>query len=309
MDRVLIIDSCNFAYKANVIFPAKKKAVEGYEDDAKKEEPVKPEAPPENVVCYNYFRNLRALVDLFSPHKVIDVREGHPAFRYELLPEYKANRIVKTGEAQTKSDISRAKSKARFDAAYPEICRLMKFLPVSSARHPFVEADDTIGSLVEDLKSEDVIVASGDSDLLQLDQLGYKSLRLYHPIKKTMQKAPDYHYLTWKCLRGDPTDNIPRIMSDAKAEALVHDPAALKEWLEKTEENKVRFLANKSVIQLSPVKLDEVEFEDGTPDYERLAVEFKQLDFVSMLEPKYWARFVSTFSAVKFPTPKIEEAK
>lgn len=308
MDRVLIIDSCNFAYKANVIFPAKKKVAEGYEDE-KKDEPVK-EIPPENVVVFNYFRNLRALVDPFAPHKIIDVREGHPAFRYELLPEYKANRIVKTGKAPTKSDISRAKSKARFDAAYPEICRLMKYLPISSVRHPFFEADDLISTLVDDLRDEDVIVVSGDSDLLQLDQRGYKNLRIYHPIKKTMQKAPAWHYLTWKCLRGDKqSDNIGGLMSDKKAEALVSDPPALKEWLEKTEENRANFEINRKLIELAKVPLDEAIFEDGTTDYETLAIEFKQLDFVSMLEPNYWARFKQTFNAVKFPTPKIEEAK
>jgi 5'-3' exonuclease len=305
MDRVLIIDSCNFAYKANVIFPAKKQ-VEGYED--KQEEPVKPAAPEEDVVIYNYMRNLRALVEMMAPHQIIDVREGHPSFRYELLPEYKANRIIKTA-APTKSDISRAKSKARFDAAYPEICRLMKFLPVSSARHSQYEADDVIGSLAEDLKDEDVVVVSGDSDLVQLCQLGLPHFRLYHPIKKTMVAAPSYHFLTWKCLRGDTSDNIGRLVSDKKALALVQDPTALKEWLEKTEENRAEFQIRKSLIELAKVPLDEIEFESGVPDYDRLAIEFAQYEFKSLLEPTYLAKFRQTFQSVRFAKPVEGEVK
>lgn len=299
MDRVMLIDSCNFGYKANVVFKPKPQ-VEGYEDN--KEAPVKPNAPEADVVVYNYFRNLRALIEPFLPlHKVIDVREGHPAFRYELLPEYKANRIVKTGSTATASDIAKGASKARFNAAYPEIKRLMKLLPISTAMHKNYEADDTIFSLVEDLKDEDVIVVSGDSDLIQLLQLGYKNLRLYHPIKKVMVQAPDYHYLTWKCLAGDKkSDNVPGCMGDKTARKLIASPEKLKEWLEKTEENRSNFARNKALIELAKVPLDEIEFESNTADYDRLKIEFEQLEFKTITTNPYWAKFVKTFQAIKF---------
>jgi 5'-3' exonuclease len=297
MDRVMLIDSKNFAWRANVLFKPKKQ-IEGYEDD-KKEEPAKA-TPPENVVIYNYFRNLRALLEPFAPHKVIDVRDGHPTFRYELLPSYKENRLVKTAAKEpTKADLSKAEAKARFDLAYPEIRRLMKFLPVCTAVHPNYEADDVIGSLVEDLKDEDVIVVSGDSDLIQLAQKGYANLRLYHPIKKTMQTPPAYSYLAWKCLAGDKTDVIPSLMSNAKAEKLASDPEALKKWLE-IEENRANFAIQRQLIELAQVPLDEVEFETNTADWDRLKLEFEQLEFATIVAPDYWARFRSTFNTIRF---------
>jgi 5'-3' exonuclease len=307
MDRILFLDFANFAWLANVSFKPKPKQVEGYEDetfpayDTPPASPPKEEKviPPENVLIFNFFRNLRALIDPFAPHKIIAVLEGHPAFRYELYADYKANRIIKTGEL-SKSDIAKSEAKARFDKAYPEILRLLKFLPITTMRHPQYEADDLIGSLVEDAKDEDLIVVSNDSDYIQLLQKGYQHLRLYSPSKKSMVQAPPYHYLTYKIINGDKSDNVRSILSPKKTEALVRDPKKLEEWLNATEENAARFRVNKILVEMAQVPLSEVIVEEGIRNFEALKIEFQQLEFHSLTKTDYWRKFVNSFSSVRF---------
>jgi 5'-3' exonuclease len=313
MDRILLIDFNNFAWLANVSFgkpkpkPSEASPVEGYEDDnnfsivdAQQEAP-KPEpkeVPPENVLIFNYFRNLRALIEPFAPHKVVAVLEGHPAFRYELYADYKANRIIKTGE-RTKSDAAKAEAKARFDKASPEIIRLMKYLPITTMRHPQYEADDVIGSLVEDAKNEDVIVVSNDTDYIQLLQKGYQHFRLYSPSKKTFIQAPQYHYLTWKCLSGDRSDCVKGMMGPKTAEKLTISPEKLAKWLE-NEEHRALFSINKRLIEFAPVNLNELEVVDGKTDFETLRTEFQQYEFASIVKTEYWTKFRASFKSITY---------
>src|ERR1700722_2315472 len=53
---------------------------------------------------YNFFRNLRPLIEDFSPDKCFFVLEGHPQFRYDLYGDYKANRLVKLASRQEAND-------------------------------------------------------------------------------------------------------------------------------------------------------------------------------------------------------------
>ena len=130
------------------------------------------------------------------------VLEGHPQFRYDLFPGYKASRLIKRA--------AKSESQKRFDKAQPEIIRLLKHLPVTIVRANQYEADDTIAALVENLKDEEVIVVSGDTDYIQLLQKGYSHLSIYNPIKKANMEAPEYSYVAWKSLAGDKSDDVPR---------------------------------------------------------------------------------------------------
>jgi 5'-3' exonuclease len=292
MDRVLLLDTNNYVWLGNITFKPKK-VVSGYENTSME---APQEGRPEDPVIFNFFRNFRSLIETFAPHKVIACLEGHPTFRYDLLPEYKANRIIKTGAQEDK----RSETKQKFDGALPEVIRLIKHLPITTMRHPHYEADDLLAALAEDLKDEDVIVVSNDSDLIQLLQKGYRNFRLYAPSKKAMQTAPPHHYLTWKCLAGDKSDNIPRILGPKTAEKTVADPALLKAFLAKTEENAARFRTNKLLIELASVPLDQVEVNSGVADYDSLRIEFEQMNFQSLIKPSYWEKFVRTFSTIRF---------
>src|SRR5512135_71836 len=84
MDKILFIDAHNSIWRACVKFGA-----------------VQPDTPDEVIFTFNFFRNLRPLIEDFAPDKCFFVLEGHPQFRYDLFTDYKANRIIKQA-AQSK---------------------------------------------------------------------------------------------------------------------------------------------------------------------------------------------------------------
>ena len=106
---------------------------------------------------YSFYKNLRSLVEMFSPDKIFFCTEGMHNFRKELSSEYKANRIVKYGTAKTKEEAD------DFNRQRDIIINILKYLPITIAKSDKYEADDVIATLVEDLQKEDVVVVSNDS--------------------------------------------------------------------------------------------------------------------------------------------------
>lgn len=269
MDKVLIFDAMNAMHRARFPF-----------------------ADGKYSVVYNFFRNLRPLVEKFSPNKIYFVFEGHPKFRYDLYPAYKGNRIVKVGTVD--GDIK----KEKLDDFYVQseiIIKLLSCIPCTLVKADAYEADDVIASLVNDLSQEDITVISSDTDFIQLLQLGYNNIKLYNPIKKEFATAPDYNYLAWKILAGDKTDNIPKLLSDAKALKMVTDPVSLEKFLE-LEENRANFSINTSLIKFANVPLEDFVIDQKLPNFEQLKIEFNSMEFSSITNEKSWDKFVSTFN-------------
>src|SRR4029077_2397043 len=119
MDKVLIIDFLNFVHKGNIKFKSN-----GEEQNF--------------TVVFNFFRNLRALIEQLNPTKVFLCKEGNNNFRYGLLPTYKANRIVKTGNEK------KAKADDNFILQINKIQQLCRLLPIEQCRSNNFEADDVI---------------------------------------------------------------------------------------------------------------------------------------------------------------------
>src|SRR5688572_19272894 len=106
MDKILFIDGHNQMWRACVKFGT-----------------VQPDVPDEVIFAFNFFRNLRPLIEDGEPDKVFFVLEGHPQFRYDLFADYKANRIIKQAEAKGKE------SNDRFLRTRDIILPLLKHLP------------------------------------------------------------------------------------------------------------------------------------------------------------------------------------
>jgi len=117
MDKVLIIDAMNAIWRASIGFGPKKDSEHKLCMDCDKyitlhqlghphcecggawfmvEDRCELAPNEDHILIYNFFRNLRPIIEVFSPDKCFFVLEGHPQFRYDLFSEYKANRIVKT---------------------------------------------------------------------------------------------------------------------------------------------------------------------------------------------------------------------
>lgn len=242
----------------------------------------------ENVIIFNFFRNLRPLVEIFKPNQMFCVWEGHPEFRYNLFADYKANRIKVA---------SRVSSKELFTKVKPKIKEMLSYTALTSARSEKYEADDVIGTLCEQLKNENITVISSDSDFTQLLQRGYKNIQLYNPIKKEYVQAPSYPYTVWKSLNGDKSDNIPSVASKKKALDLVNDPEKLSLFLD-NEEKRANFSINLKLIEFANIPDNEIIIENGSNKMDWLKREFKCLEFNSILNA--WDRYESTFKCLRF---------
>jgi 5'-3' exonuclease len=243
------------------------------------------------VLIFNFFRNLRAIIDEFKPHKCFFVLEGHPQFRYDLYPEYKANRIIKTA--------SKKDTYEKFNNSKREIIRLLNHLPITRARASAYECDDVIATLCENMKDESLIIISNDSDYIQLLQRDYRSCKIYNSIKKEFMKAPDYPYVAWKSLNGDKSDNIKSLLTPKKAVNVITNPSLFKEFMS-NEENRSNFSINKDLIEFRSVPEDEIEITDGIKNFNSLKEEFIQMRFESLVEEFTWRNYCNTFNYLKF---------
>jgi hypothetical protein len=310
MDKVLLIDAHNAMWRASIGFGPKKKVEptpdawvdNGQPDLTVNDEwtmygPTEPVKEPVKVIddsfvlIFNFFRNLRPIIELFSPDKCFFVLEGHPQFRYDLFADYKANRLIKLAD--------RKEQQAKFLQSKDEIVRLMAHLPITLARAANYEADDLIGSLCDNMKEEDLTILSNDSDYIQLLQRNYRSCQVYNPIRKVFMEAPNYPYVAWKCLNGDKSDNIPALLKPKKALDTVSSPELFKKFME-IEENRANFSVNRQLIEFGSVPEDEIIIHEGVRNFANLKQEFTKMEFQSIVNSKSWEKYTKTFDCLKY---------
>lgn len=296
MDKVLFIDGHNFIWRANITFgEAKykhfnekdtKSCICGEYWDFKTDS-----CPQDYVVVFNFFRNLRPIIEQFSPDKCYFVLEGHPQFRYDLYGDYKANRIIKHAAKQ--------ENQAKFFRNRDIIVSLLPHLPITLARAADYEADDVVASLCDNLKTEDLSIVSTDTDYIQLLQRSYPQIRIYNPIKKVDMEAPPYPYVAWKCLNGDTSDNIPALLKPKKALTTINDPELFKKFLE-TEESRANFNINKQLIEFRPIPEEQIELQEGQRNFQFLFDAFTQMKFETIVRPESWSKYIKTFNCLKY---------
>lgn len=264
-------------------------------------------------IIFNFFRGLRAQVELHKPTRVIFADEGHPRAKHELLQPtgeptetgkvvgYKANRIIVSGTPQ-------AMAHASFMRQADEIWKLLvTCFPVSLIRHHDYEADDTIYNVIKRSSSAvPWLVVSNDSDFTQLVQQ-FSWVQVYNPMSKTYVVPPAYDYVTWKALRGDASDNIPGIpgVGDKTAEklasSLLVDAKEFNAFFSEPETKHKRseiFARNQKLIQFtdwSDEQALEMTSSSPTRDWEAVALAFSRWGFRSLLKEKTWEKFKSTF--------------
>ncbi len=281
-DKVLIIDGMNQIWRATFSFGEKK-----VDETLSPEQLFQREV---NVIVYNFFRNTRPLIELFGPEKIFLCLEGHPRHRYALYPEYKANRIIKTA--------SKTQNYDKVMEAASIITRLLQFHPITICKADNYECDDVISYLCSNLKDEDITILSNDTDFIQLLQKGY-NCKVYNPISKKFYEAPEYHYVCWKSLCGDSTDNIIGMMGEAKAKKIASSPDLLEKFLS-VEENRANFAINKQLIEFAEVPEAEVKVIEGYKQFDKLKQEFRDMEFESLLKEKTWQTYVDTYACVKY---------
>lgn len=260
-------------------------------------------------VVFNFFRNFRAQVELHKPSRVYFVLEGHPRQRYELLPEYKANRRIEVPTDGTPIDPEVAKKIADLESFFRQahliIDLLSRHFPVSVVRHRDFECDDVIFNLVRRSSSAvPWVVASNDSDFTQLLN-EFPNVKLYNPIAKEFVETPPFDYVTWKALRGDGSDNIPGLpgIGDKTAEELINDPERLAA-LFKDKDLAEQFSRNYLLIRFhtwSDEDAMKMTCSQPTKDWSAVATKFEEWLFKSLLKEGTWQKYQATFEPLWGP--------
>lgn len=256
-------------------------------------------------IVFNFFRNLRALIDQHKPTKVFFVLEGKPVARLEQFPEYKSQRKL---DEYSLDPVVLEKIVARNDffRQVDLILDLMKkTFPISIVKHPNFECDDTIYNLIKHSSissSAEWIVVSNDSDFIQLLN-EFENVKLYNPMKKEFVSKPDYCYVAWKSLRGDGSDNIkglPKI-GDKTAIELLSDPDKLCKLFINDELAK-QFSDNYKLIKFHDWTFEEqklmITTENITRKWHIVETQFTNWEFKSLLKEPTWTKFVDTFDTL-----------
>lgn len=285
MDRILFIDGHNAIHRACIKF--------GKPSDPSSENNVAPVIDDSIVFAFNFFRNLRPIIEKFSPDKCFFVLEGHPQFRYDLYPEYKANRIIKRASGKSKE------SEDKFIRTKDIVLPLLKHLPITTCRANNYEADDLIGTLADNMKEEDLTILSNDSDFIQLLQRGYSNITIYNPIKKVNMEAPPYLYIQSKAIKGDKSDNIKALLKPKKAQAVIDDPELFRKFME-LEENRANFSINRQLIEFRTVPDEEIILAEGARNFHELRHAFAEMKFESIINFDSWGKYTKTFDCLKY---------
>ncbi len=241
-----------------------------------------------HALTFNFFRNLKPILEKFEADAAYFVLEGKPTHRIDLLPEYKG---------------TRKKQPDTFWAQKDEILSILDKLPILQVRHPKHECDDVIANLAKHHlgKGDDVIIISNDTDFIQLfDVFDCGNFHIWNPRKKSYVERPDYNYLDWKSLRGDSSDNIPGIkgVGDKTAEKLLKNPDQLLEFLS-NESNKNIFERNKNLIGFQWLdSLSSIEKNSPEVCMESVKSAFYEAGFYSMVKESYWEKFEKAFSSL-----------
>ena len=167
---------------------------------------------------------------------------GSHEWRREIYPEYKQRRVYDQDPIW----------RVMFDGL-EKLKGILKAYPMTQVTIEKLEADDILYAYSGVLKKHgDVIIISGDSDLIQAVQ--DFDVKLYHPIQDKYVKAPTtYDYCFCKAIQGDHTDDIPGVYgygpvkATALAEAYAKDSTAINK-LNKEQQDIV--LRNMRLIQI-----------------------------------------------------------
>jgi len=239
---------------------------------------------------FNFFRGLRPLIEKFSPDKAYMVLEGKPVKRLEIDPDYKGQRTYH--------------NKDNFNEQRNQIIDIMaKYYPIQILKHKNYECDDVIGHLsnIHKEKNDDVTIISSDTDFIQCIN---ENVKLYNPVRKKFLEKPDYNYVLWKSLKGDPGDNIIGFngIGDKKAQKLCKSKDSLDKFL-LLEGNKEKLEKNISMIKLHDLTEDFNEVYKFNvikqKNWKDLREVFSNYEFSSIVEKeKTWSKYINTFECL-----------
>lgn len=175
---------------------------------------------------YGFLRRIRSLAFMFQTNRFAFCWDSRESFRRKEFPNYKANRKKSSEELK--------ELPKQFNDLRDDILWNMGW--EDQFVQDGIEGDDLIAIIARDiLDEEDMIIVSGDGDLLQCLRPG---VRVYTPSTDKMQTVQSFkkeyriNPIDWvevKALAGDTSDNIPGVVSVGTTTAIKYILEELKE--------------------------------------------------------------------------------
>ena len=222
-DLTLLVDASSLLYRAYFSTPDSVRA---------------PDGTPINA-AHGFLGMLARLVADHDPARLacaVD-EDWRPAWRVDLVPEYKAARVASVAPAQQVA----ADDEVGRQSVY--VFRLLEGLGVAVVGFEACEAEDVIGTLAEREAARPgtrVAVVSGDRDLYQL--VRDPEVYVLYPVKGVSEMLrvdeaevtrrygiPGRAYADFAVLRGDPSDGLPGVkgIGEKTAASLVNTYGSL----------------------------------------------------------------------------------
>ena len=168
-----------------------------------------------------YLETLIRLKNTYSPKIIIHALDDNwrPDWRTDLLPQYKAHRVLDDNEEEVDEELERQIE------ILPQILKILGMQCIGKANF---EADDVLASIAN--HNSKTLIVSGDKDLFQtvndkrsnfVHLLGKEGGTLYtEKIIKQRFGIDAKSYLDYSVLKGDPSDGLPGVKGIGEKTAL-----------------------------------------------------------------------------------------
>lgn len=189
-----------------------------------------PDGRPVNAVR-GFLDSVATLITRERPGRLVVCLDldWRPAWRVDLIPSYKAHRVVEEGSPlgeAAEGDVEEVP-----DDLSPQVGIILEVLDafgIATAGAEGFEADDVLGTLADGERRDRVVVVSGDRDLLQLvadEPVEIRVLYIGRGLSKATMFGPTQvaerygvpldragaAYAELALLRGDPSDGLPGV--------------------------------------------------------------------------------------------------
>ncbi len=221
-----------------------------------------PDGRPVNAVR-GFLDSVATLITRERPCRLVVCLDldWRPAWRVELIPSYKAHRVVEEGSPLDEGpEGSAGYAEEVPDDLSPQVEVILEVLDafgIATAGAQGYEADDVLGTLAAAERRGRVVVVSGDRDLLQLvadDPVevrvlyigrGLSKATMFGPAEVAQRYGVPLHragaaYAELALLRGDPSDGLPGVagVGEKSAAAMLSQYGSLKAILEAADDPK-----------------------------------------------------------------------
>ncbi len=191
-----------------------------------------PDGRPVNAVR-GFLDSVATLIARQRPDRLVVCLDldWRPAWRVELIPSYKAHRVLEEGSPLGGGADAGADLEEVPDDLSPQVEMILEVLDafgIATAGAEGFEADDVLGTLAAAERRDPVVVVSGDRDLLQLvadEPVAVRVLYLGRGLSKATLFGPaevaeryglppdraGAAYAELALLRGDPSDGLPGV--------------------------------------------------------------------------------------------------